>query len=268
MQTRLKILCCNIRRNMPEDITAGNGWDARRELCADVIREQVADVVCLQECHHDPLNDLRSRLPGFDSFGLANPDLAFNPTNAILFARDRFEMISGGGFWLSETPHMAASKSWDSARPRFVNWVHLRESDGLEFRVWNGHLDHIGQTAREQQARLIVEGSQALPEDHPQFFTGDCNIDAGDPAIDVLKTGGWIDTYTAVNGPDDPGFTFHAFLGPRFAQERPNARVEGKMDFIFSRGPVQVLAAEVIRDGRNGRYPSDHYFVSAEVALG
>jgi endonuclease/exonuclease/phosphatase family metal-dependent hydrolase len=266
--SRLKILSCNIRRNVPEDQVAGNGWDARRDLCAEVITKQNADVICLQESVNPQWKDLSNRLPGFSSFGLANPDQVFNPTNAILFARTRFEMVSAGGFWLSETPHVAGSKSWDSAHPRFVNWVHLREREsGKEFRVWNAHLDHIGQVARERQAQLIMEASEVFP-DLPQLLTGDFNADAANPAIEIVKAGGWLDTYTAVHGPEDPGFTFHAFLGPRFAEERPNARVKGKMDFIFARGAVKTVAAEIIRDGRDGRYPSDHYFISAEVTLG
>ena len=265
----MKILCCNIRRNMPEDEAAGNGWDARKELCAEVISAQNADIICLQESMHDPLADLLSRLEGYQSFGLANPDTVFNPTNVILFVQSRFEMVSAGGFWLSEAPHVAGSKSWDSARPRFVNWVHLKEREtDVEFRIWNGHLDHIGQVAREEQAQLIVEASQALPQDLPQLFAADCNADAANPAIERLKTGGWLDSYEAVHGPEDPGFTFHAFLGPRFAEERPGGKIKGKIDCIFCRGPARVLDAGIIRDGREGRYPSDHYFVSAEVRLG
>jgi hypothetical protein len=30
---------------------------------------------------------------------------------------------------------------------------------------------------------------------------------------------------------------------------------------------VKTHAAEIIRDGRDGRYPSDHYFISATIAL-
>ena len=177
-------------------------------------------------------------------------------------------MISAGGFWLSETPHIAGSVSWDSARPRFVNWVDLRERDsGREFRVWNGHLDHIGQVARERQAQLIVEAANALADDLPQLLTADFNADAANPAIEIIKAGGWLDTYAAVHGPDDPGFTFHAFLGPRFVESRPPEKINGKIDFIFCRGPVKTLAANIIRDSRAGRYPSDHYFGSAEVEL-
>ena len=275
----MKILCCNIRRNLPEDDESGNGWDARKELCAEIIRAQRADVICMQECVNAQFMYLRSRLPGFDSFGLANADVVFNPTHAILFARKRYEMLSAGGFWLSETPHVAGTKSWDSAGARFVNWVHLRDRDSgrpgrrslggvCEFRVWNGHLDHISQVARENQARLILQASEVLPDDLPQLLAGDFNADASNPAIEIVKAGGWLDTYAEAHGPDDPGFTYHAFLGPRFAEERPNARVKGKIDFIFRRGPVETLAAEIIRDGRDGRYPSDHYFVSAEVRFG
>ena len=269
LSTNLKVLCCNIRRIMPEDDEAGNGWDARKDLCAEVIRAQRADVICLQECTNAQFKDLGSRLPEFDSFGLVNPDAVFNPANAILFARTRFELVSAGGFWLSETPHIAGAKSWDSARARFVNWVHLQERDsGQQFRIWNGHLDHIGQVAREKQAQLIVQASEVFPEDFPQLFAADCNADADNPAVRNLLAGGWLDTYAAVHGPEDPGFTFHAFLGPRFAEEAPKEKIKGKIDWIFCRGPVKTLAAGIIHDGRDGRYPSDHYFISAEVRLG
>jgi len=148
-----------------------------------------------------------------------------------------------------------------------VNWVRLRDQDGTEFRAWNGHLDHIGQLAREQQARLIVEAARALPGDLPQLFTADCNADAANPAVAILKSAGWLDTYAAIHGSKDPGFTFHAFFGPRYPEERPGRKNAGKIDWIFCRGPVEPLAAEIIREGRDGRYPSDHYFVSAEVKL-
>jgi endonuclease/exonuclease/phosphatase family metal-dependent hydrolase len=256
----MKILCCNIRVDVPADGEAGNGWDDRKGFCLEVIRAQNAAVICAQECRNAHYLHLKRGLPEYESFGLANPDTDFNPTNAVFFATDRFEMVSAGGFWLSETPHIPGSKSWDSARPRFVNYVDLRDDSGREFRVWNGHLDHIGQVARENQARLIVEASEALPPDLPQLFTADCNAEASNRAVQNVIAGGWTDTYAAIHGPEDPGITYHAFLGPGYA-----GKTTGKIDFIFSRGPVETLACEIIRDSRDGRYPSDHYFLSAEL---
>jgi endonuclease/exonuclease/phosphatase family metal-dependent hydrolase len=263
-----KILSCNIRVDLPEDNTAGNGWVHRKAMCAEIIGAQQADLICLQECQQAHLKDLKQSLPQFESFGLANPEPIFHAANAILFSRARYELISAGGFWLSETPHIAGSKSWDSARARFANWVDLKESSsGQSFRLWNAHLDHLGQVAREKQGQLIVEASEALPKTVPQLFAADCNADAKNRAIIQLKAGGWRDTYTEAHGPGDPGFTFHAFLGPKFPDGKAKEKVKGKIDWIFCRGPVKTLGAKIIRDGRQDRFPSDHYFVSAEVTI-
>ena len=123
----LTILSCNVRKNVPEDEQSGNGWDARKDLCAEVIRAQHADVICLQECFNAQFKDLQHRLPGFAHFGLTNPAAVYNPSNVIFYSEARFDLVSAGGFWLSETPHVAGTKSWDSASIRFVNWVHLAE---------------------------------------------------------------------------------------------------------------------------------------------
>ena len=263
-----KILTCNVRVDVPADGRAGDGWADRKDLCADVMRAQKADLIGLQECQHVHLQHLKARLPEFDSFALSHPDERAFPLNAILFVRARYELISAGGFWLSETPHVAGSKSWDSAQSRFVNWVHLKErSAGKEFRVWNTHLDHIGQVAREKQAELIVQASAVFPKDFPQLLTGDFNANATNPAIKLVAAGGWTDTYSAVHGPADPGFTAHAFLGPQYAEQRLNGKPGARIDWIWCRGAVKPLAAEVIREGRNGHYPSHHYFVSAVVAI-
>jgi endonuclease/exonuclease/phosphatase family metal-dependent hydrolase len=261
----LKILTCNIRLPLPEDEATGNGWNARREFCAEVIAKQKADLICLQECREVQLAYLLSKMPGWQAFGLRHPDIGFDRVNPILFPQSRFELTTSGGFWLSETPHIEGSKSWDSARGRFCNWVQLadRAASG-ELRLWNTHLDHIGQVARERAATLIVDAARALPTSLPQLLAGDFNAGAEHPAIKAVKAVGWIDTYAAVHGEADPGFTAHRFLGPAFAKQANRSR---KIDWIFCRTGAKTLAAEIIRDQRGGRFPSDHYFVSATVVL-
>ncbi len=266
--SRHKILTCNVRGDTQADAKAGNGWADRKELCAEVMREQKADLICLQECQRAHLKHLKARLPAFDSFALDNPDPQAHPLNAILFSRARYELVSAGGFWLSETPHVSGSKSWDSAYPRLVNWVHLSErKSGKELRVWNTHLDNFSQVAREKQAEMIMQASAAFPPTFPQVLTGDFNADATNRAVRLVKDAGWTDTYAVLYGPADPGFTYHGFLGPKFGEKTPAANRLGKIDWIWYRDALKVQAAEVIRTGRNGRYPSDHYFVSAVVAL-
>lgn len=263
-----KILTCNVRVDVPADSLTGDGWVHRREFCGDVIQAQKADLIGLQEAQAAHLNYLKSRMPEYDSYALSNSVATFHPANAILYRRERYELISAGGFWLSETPHVASSKSWDSANPRFINWVDLKVREtGKQLRYWNTHLDHKGQEARVKGAALIVEASKVVPEEFPQLLTGDMNARANNAAIKNFTTAGWQDTYAAVNGPADPGFTAHGFKGVNSPAKGADGTPRGKIDWIFYRGPVKALSAAVIRDSREGHYPSDHYFVSAEVSL-
>ncbi len=41
-----------------------------------------------------------------------------------------------------------------------------------------------------------------------------------------------------------------------------------RIDFIFGRGDLKTVAAEVVKDHPGGIWPSDHYFVCAEFAVG
>lgn len=261
----LKILSCNVRVPQPEDEQAGDGWDARRQLCGDVIVAQHADVVCLQEARGFQVDELKRRLPDFDSTGMSLPVRQVVQNNAIMYSRKRFELVSSGGFWFSEQPHVAGSFGWDTKAPRHANWARLRDRDnGAEFIVWNTHFDHIGQQAREEQARMMVEASTAFdPIGIPQVLTGDMNAKASNRSIEALKEGGWNDTYAELHGPQDPGFTFHGFKG----EARKATGGGNKIDWIFTRGEFKAIEAQILREGRDGRYPSDHYFLSATLEL-
>ncbi|MEO5804859.1 MAG: endonuclease, partial [Verrucomicrobiota bacterium] len=148
-----KILSCNVRVDVSADAKTGDSWAQRKEMCADIIKSQKADLIGLQEAQETHVKDLKSHMPEYDSYALSHGTADFHPVDAILFSRARYELISCGGFYLSETPHIIGTKSWDSALPRLVNWVHLKErSTGKEFRYWNTHLDHKGQQAREHGA--------------------------------------------------------------------------------------------------------------------
>lgn len=256
----MKILTCNIRCFGARD--GEDSWANRKGICAEVIAAQSPDIICFQEMWEPQYADLREAFPEYLSYGMVDLPDGRHPQNCIFYHPDRCVMITAGGYWLSESPHVAGTKSWDSACVRLANWVRFEQrSTGTEFRVVNTHLDHISQPARENQARLIVEDSAAYPADFPQILTGDMNCDSRNPVIGVFRSGGWSDTYNHVHGTEDPGHTFHQFLGPEY-----DSRV-GKMDWIFTRGNVNTIDAKVIDEPVDGRFPSDHYFVSAGISM-
>jgi endonuclease/exonuclease/phosphatase family metal-dependent hydrolase len=269
------LLSCNIRVALPEDEAAGNGWSARRDLCLEVIRAQKPDLVCLQEVLRPQMADLERGLPDFASFGFEGPEMDARQTgyqnvakNPILYARDRYELISAGGFWLSETPHLPGSLSWGSARARHVNWVRLRDrASRRQFRVLDTHLDHESQRAREEQIKMILAEAALYPPDFPQLLAGDFNAGAANPVVKLALAAGWTNSHDAAPGPRDDGNSTHGFLGPKYVPKTEAGRQRGPIDFILTRGPVSTLAWKIVRDSRDGRYPSDHYFVAARLAF-
>jgi len=287
-----RVVTANLRATHERDYATGDGWTQRRELCRDVLLAQRADLLGFQECRLAHLDYLLPYFPDYAAFGLANerPGRTEEPSNSILYSTRRFEHRGEGGFWFSEEPMVRSSRAWGTAAPRFINWLDLRDRvTGRALRFWNTHLDYHSRLAREHSSALIAAAAAALPDTLPQVLAGDFNArgtprhqrrivdEAGNVrtepitnppprsrAIQNVIDGGWHDTHEDLHGAEEPGLTAHQFRGEEFAAtEQGQAR--GKIDYIFRRGPLRTIAAEIIRDRRDGRYPSDHYFVSAEL---
>lgn len=254
----LRVLTCNVRTSLGND--GDDHWSERRDFCTNTIRAQDADLIGCQELQRDQFDDLTRALPEYEAWGMVDEPHTDSPVNGLFYRTNRFDWLSQGGFWLSETPHVTGSRSWDSACVRLANWVRLRDrSTGVDFRFVNTHLDHVGQTAREQQARLINEDAAAYPDAYPQLLTGDMNCDGENAAIQAFTEAGWVDTHGATGQDPNPD-TFHGFKGEAYG-------TSGKIDWIFARGAVKPVASRIIREDRDGHFMSDHDFVCAEVEL-
>lgn len=254
----MRVLTCNVRYSGAAD--GENAWEFRKELCLRVVRQQVADLICCQEMTGEQRDFFMAGLPEYEWFGMSDRPHNDNPVNSIFYRRARFRRISAGGYWLSETPHITGSRAWNTAVLRVCNWLRLAEHPGgPEFRLVNTHLDHISQPAREHQIGLILEDAAAYLPDYPQILTGDLNCNVQNPAIQAILKEGWTDTYHAVHNDYNPGNTFHAFNGPA------DANADGKIDWIFTHGALRTLDAQLVTTQENGRYPSDHYFVVADL---
>ncbi|NLF33071.1 MAG: endonuclease/exonuclease/phosphatase family protein [Planctomycetes bacterium] len=256
----VRVMSCNIRCDHGGD--GANNWVHRRDLCVEVMQSRRPDILCCQEVWASQAADLRRALAGYAWMGTIDEPDGRGPVNSIFYRSDRFRPTSAGAYWLSQTPHVCGSRSWDSRCVRLATWARLLDGEsGREVRIVNTHLDHVSQPAREGQAAVLNEDAAAYGETFAQILTGDMNAGPENPAIACFGGAGWRDTWQAARGEDDPGPTFHGFRGP--AYDGP----EGRIDWIFMRGPVRATAAEVVTDHRDGRYPSDHHFITADVEL-
>jgi endonuclease/exonuclease/phosphatase family metal-dependent hydrolase len=261
----VKILTANIRDARADD--GANNWLQRRELCARIIENCAAEIICFQELRQQQRDFIAAALPSYASYGLPEGAAATDAPNAIFWRRANFTCIDSGGYWLSEQPQLAGSRSWGSQSVRLANFVVLQHPSGKTLRIINTHLDNGSQIAREQQARLLVDKCAAKCSGELQILCGDMNCAAGNSALEILCAAGWRDSYAAVHKNCDSGFTYHAFSGSAYDPKQYPDEPQGRIDWIFVRGNLAVSAAEIIRSSENGRFPSDHYFVSATLIL-
>jgi hypothetical protein len=116
----LRVMTFNIRYDNPAD--GEDAWPKRRTKAASMIRFHRADLVGLQEALRGQIADLEAALPELGWFGTGRSAQRDGEHCAVLFRKDRLEVLDQGTFWLSETPDLAGSRSWDAALPRIVTW--------------------------------------------------------------------------------------------------------------------------------------------------
>ena len=264
----IRAMSFNIRYDEPKDNE--NAWPKRKDLVAALIRFHHADLVGVQEALKGQLDDLKNLLPEFDWLGVGRGDgKTAGEFSAILYRRDRFDALESSTFWLSPTPN-SPSQGWDAALPRIVTWARFKDKKtGKVFFHFNTHFDHRGTQAREESARLLLQQIALHARSSPVVVTGDFNFTESSHGYEILvgKVSGQSQTsglalrdarYVSQHGYYGPTSTFNDFKGLV-----PNK----KIDYVFVKGNVRVLQHGALPDTWDGRYPSDHLPVLAEIVF-
>lgn len=246
---------------MSFNILCGGGgerdWTCRKQLVIETIRREAPDTFGVQEAHSDWMETLCEALPAYDYVGVGREDgVRDGEFSAVFYLREKFRLIDSGNFWLSETPEKP-SKGWDAACTRICSYAVLEElASGRRFVHFNTHLDHIGQTAMREGAKLVAARSLEL-DAYPSIFTGDFNVEPDHPAYATVIGAGFRDAGVEC-GVQHGQKTYHAF-------ESENKNEWSEIDFIFLRGNITATDYRVVTDRVDGRLPSDHYPVTAQI---
>jgi endonuclease/exonuclease/phosphatase family metal-dependent hydrolase len=251
----MRLMTFNLRFANPED--GPNAWEYRKELVVETILGHGPHLLGTQEGTVPQLEYLAAHLPRY------RPLIGHRQTDptcqypTIFYREDQLQAGESGEFWLSETPTVHRSKSWDSAFPRMVTYgfFHEQERD-LGFWFINTHLDHISALARLNGARMIRE--HFFPRRQPMILVGDFNEPPDSPVYrEFLDRGSPLqDSWRALNPPEVEVTSQHNFDGSSRGS---------RIDWILLTPPFGVKEALMITDNLNGRYPSDHFPYAVEV---
>jgi endonuclease/exonuclease/phosphatase family metal-dependent hydrolase len=253
----LTVMSFNIRYGTAND--GENHWLKRREQLFTLLREQQADVVGLQEALHGQIDEILKAVPGYDYVGVGRSDgRRAGEYAAILYRTARVRVRRSDTFWFSDTPGVVKSTSWGNQIERVCTWAYFEDREGPAFYVYNVHLDHLSQPSRERSAALLLERIRARDPKAPAVVTGDFNAGERNPAA-VAMLAAFRDSFRVVHPDAGEVGTFNGFTIGQTAGE--------KIDFVFVEPGTEVLAADIVRTSRDGRYPSDHFPVTARIRL-
>ncbi len=183
----------------------------------------------------------------------------FSEYGCVYYLKDKYNLLDSGTFWLSETPYEKYSVSFDSACRRIATWAILENKEtGEVYTHVNTHLDHVLESTRVEQCRVLLEEMAKIQLEGTLVITGDFNTynDGGVYASMLEK----VDDAGITAEKADSGITFHAY--GKKADEG-----QGPIDFIFVTKGTKVENYKIIDNTVMDMYPSDHYPIVADIII-
>lgn len=256
----LHVMTFNIRTAIGRD--GDNVWPRRKELVAEAIRASDPDVLGLQEALTEQIDFLQSELPEYRWVGVdrgLNGGIGLSEATPIFYKYGALVPIESGTFWLSDDPNPPTQRRRVS---RIVTWARFHH---LETRrqvyVYNTHFTTRRGPRQLRSAEQINARIAELPADSVVVVMGDFNAVAETGETwRVATSDGLRDAWVIAEKREGPPLTSNGFYPPLAGRE-------GRIDWILVGGPVSVKRAVTVLHSVNGRWPSDHYPVAAELLV-
>ncbi len=259
----LKVMTFNVRFDNPAD--GENRWEARIPIVRTYMEEAAPDIVGMQEVLVNQIEDLLDIMPGYAYVGTGRDDgRTGGEYSPIYYREDRFNLRDHGQFWLSETPEVPGSRSWDAAITRIVTWAALEDrQSGKTIYAFNTHFDHRGVQARLNSIELMAERITEIAGDKPVITVGDFNIRKESDDYKFM-----VSTFADRNGLTNAELISEApVTGAESTFNGFRTDIEPRViDFIFVDGNFSVSSYRVDEVMENGIFISDHWPVVAEVS--
>lgn len=256
---RFNLISCNIRFDNPAD--EDNSWIHRREILAQTLLKHSPDIISTQEGRFHQLKDLESLLPGFKLIENHRSWIKDRMYPTIFVREEKFEILSSEDLWLSSTPHIAGSFSFDSAFPRLMTWAKIQPKNyNVPLFIVNTHLDHIKAETRKNQVQVLTE---QIKKGHangcPLIIMGDFN---DSPQSEVRKIlinhfPNLEDAWSVFNKIEET--SHHAFKG-----EIQNG---SRIDWILVDKKIKLENCLMDKSTVNGKYPTDHFPIVCNISL-
>lgn len=255
----LCLITSNIRFDNPAD--GANAWPLRKENLANTLLSHLPDVIATQEGRYDQLKGFENLLNDFEMVDQHRSWIKERMYPTFYIRKNKFEFIASEDLWLSETPDLAGSRSFDSAFPRLMTWMKVQPKNSKTKMLFvNTHLDHIKQLTREQQVRVLCEQIERnLDPETVLLICGDFNDAPNSIVREILLRffPTLQDAWKLFNQQEET--SHHAFNGDYQSGTR--------IDWIMLDERIKVIDCQMDKSHKAGKYPSDHFPVVCKFSF-
>jgi endonuclease/exonuclease/phosphatase family metal-dependent hydrolase len=245
----IKICSANIRYENNED--GIHSWSNRKALLAHFFNSQNLDILGTQEGRENQIRSIENEI---------NLKIAAHHRNwieermypTLFYNEHKLNLIDSGDFWLSETPLIAGSSSFNSAFPRLATWIKVQNKKNLKcYLVINVHLDHVLPETRIEQAKVMSLMIKKInSENYHSILFGDFNDSPNGQVYQILcEELKLIDLWKENNLNEET--SYHAFNGPT----HPGSRI----DWMLGSNELKCNHIYLDKTCIDGIYLSDHF---------
>jgi endonuclease/exonuclease/phosphatase family metal-dependent hydrolase len=255
----LGLITCNIRFDNPAD--GENSWSHRRVFLAETLLKHSPDIIATQEGRFHQLKDLEELLKDYQLIDHHRSWIGERMYPTLFIKKNKFEVLQSGDTWLSETPNIAGSISFESTFPRLMTWGKFQfRNSGKKVMIANTHLDHIKQETRICQVRVLIEEIKKNWNDEVELFLlGDFNDSPQSEVRKILELElpNLQDAWSLKNSVEET--SHHAFQG-----EIENG---ARIDWIMTDKKASIQECFLDKAIKDNRYPTDHFPVICKLTL-
>lgn len=248
---QLKMISANIRFETEQDNE--HNWPNRKHFLAESINSFNPTIVGSQEGRKAQIKDFSSLLNNLTLIDHHRTWIDERMYPSLYLNLGSVKLIDSTDIWLSETPYVAGSKSFESLFPRLatVALVEMREIS-REFAICNVHLDHVKEETRIAQTNVLINELKKYIGNRPLILLGDFNESPQHFIQDLLcENFALVDYWQEKKIQEET--SHHSFEGS-------NQKDGHRIDWILV--PKLIECHDIFlfkKANTKGIYPSDHY---------
>ncbi len=257
----LHVMTYNVRRRMARvPRRSPDQWARRRPLVKRLLTLEAPAILGTQEGLLEQVEFISQVLgPSYRRIGRGRNASGDGEQCAIFYDSTRLTLRDWRQLSLSDSPHIAGSRTWGNMLPRIVVIADFTDqATGIQFTVFNTHFDHLSRKARAKSAAMISDLVEGLGT--PAIVTGDMNSGVRSIPHRSLTAGPLSDAWMVARNRLTPAWsTFSNYRAPKEGGKR--------IDWILITDSVTVESIGINAVRFNGRAPSDHEPVQARIRL-